>query len=206
MDELPVDGAAVSIFGSTSFGSTVYVSNDAARTVDDLQFDLGEGPRWVAASTRKAVLLPDLAAADHKRWPVFGVEVQTTEVRGLFVYPMTLGALDVGVIELHSMKAEGFTAHEEVIAARLVAQATWSLARRLLTLTTREGTELLQTSTALSRREVHLATGIVTAQTRTSVTDALLLLKGHAFAQGQSLRETAKAVVHQHLDFTSLNS
>jgi hypothetical protein len=203
LEELPVDGVAMSIFGSASAESTVYASNDDARRIDDLQFDLGEGPRWVAARTQEPVLLPDLASADHVLWPVFGAAVQETAVRGLFVYPMTLGAFDAGVIELHSLKAVGLTANEQVMAAGLVTRATWALVRKLLTLTTANDAGLLDPESVMSRREIHQATGMVLAQAGTTATNALLLLRAHAFAHNRTLRETADAVLGRELDFTA---
>jgi hypothetical protein len=202
LDELPVDGAVMSILGSASVGATLYASNDNARRIDDLQFDLGEGPRWVAARTQEPVLLPDLTSADHTLWPIFGAAVQGTGVRGLFVYPMTLGALEAGVIELHSLRAVGLTIDEQVVAAGLVARATWALVRKLLTLTPANDAGLLDPESVMSRREIHQATGMVLAQVGTTATNALLLLRAHAFTHDQTLRETAHAVLGRELDFS----
>jgi hypothetical protein len=46
---------------------------------------------------------------------------------------------------------------------------------------------------------------MVLAQTGTSATDALLLLRAHAFAQGRTVREVARDVVARTLDFTSID-
>jgi hypothetical protein len=51
------------------------------------------------------------------------------------------------------------------------------------------------------RREVHQASGMVSAQLDITVDDALLVLRGHAFATSTSLREVATDVVARRLDF-----
>jgi hypothetical protein len=52
-----------------------------------------------------------------------------------------------------------------------------------------------------SRREVHQASGMVAAQLRIDVDDALVVLRAHAFAHGRSVRDVAGDVVERRLDF-----
>jgi len=43
---------------------------------------------------------------------------------------------------------------------------------------------------------------MILAQAGVSATDALLMLRAHAFAQGRSVRDVARDVVARTLDFT----
>ncbi|MDQ7880440.1 ANTAR domain-containing protein, partial [Microbacterium sp. QXD-8] len=52
-----------------------------------------------------------------------------------------------------------------------------------------------------SRREQHQASGMVAAQLQISVDDALVVLRGHAFATGRSVREVAADVVARRMNF-----
>ncbi|MHA7208529.1 GAF domain-containing protein [Arthrobacter sp. MDT1-65] len=202
LDALPVDGASMSLFGSPSVQLVGYASNDTARRIDELQFDLGEGPRWVAADSREPVLLPDLTAADHSRWPFFGTAVQSLDVRELFVYPLSVNALFLGIVALHSREETGFPTHQAT-ASRLVAGTASVLERELPALASGIGADLLHADPKSWGREIYQATGMVLAQTRTSVSDALLLLKAHAFANDLTLSETAHAVLARHVDFST---
>ena len=57
---LPVSGASVSTFGSFLQAETVSATDARAGRVDELQFDLGEGPCWDALAQRRPILAPDL--------------------------------------------------------------------------------------------------------------------------------------------------
>ena len=56
---LPVTGAAVSTLSGPINNETVCASDDVAFRIDELQFDLGEGPCWEAFAARRPVLVPD---------------------------------------------------------------------------------------------------------------------------------------------------
>ncbi|MHA7154008.1 GAF and ANTAR domain-containing protein [Arthrobacter sp. TMN-50] len=202
LEELPVTGAAISVFGG-SLQETVCCSDDLARKLDELQFELGEGPRWEASASRLPVLIPDVTDDWHTRWPVFGNAVRATKVRAVFVFPLTLGAIDIGVVELYRIRPGGLSSASQAAASVLTDRTSWILLRRMLS---REpglvdsfgGND----GTSLSRREIHQATGMVLAQANINATDALLLLRGYAFSEGQPLKEVAQSVIDRRLDFT----
>jgi hypothetical protein len=56
---------------------------------------------------------------------------------------------------------------------------------------------------AYSRREVHQATGMVLAQMHITPAEALLVLRGHAFASGRTVLEVAADVIDRRLDFST---
>ena len=98
LTELRVTGAAVSMFGGAASETLVCASDPLAARIDELQFDLGEGPRWEAIRTRVPVLVPDVHDAHPYSWPVFSKAVQDTDAAALFVFPLIIGALDLGVV------------------------------------------------------------------------------------------------------------
>ena len=53
------------------------------------------------------------------------------------------------------------------------------------------------------RAEVHQATGMVVAQLGLPETDALALLRAHAYSHDQSVAETAHAVIDRRLAFSA---
>lgn len=206
LESLPVSGVAVSLFGASLQETTVAASDRLAARLDELQFELGEGPRWEALRTRTPVLIPWVRRADHHLWPVFAEQLLETEVKALFVFPLTLGAIDVGVIELYSTESGSLSRSEHFTALRLGDTAAWNLLRRTLMLNQPDGAEPEVEAEAegspLSRREIHQATGMALAQTGCTATEALLLLRGHAFSHGRTLLEIAGDVVARRLDLT----
>jgi hypothetical protein len=200
IDALPVTGAALSAFSGSAQETSLCASDGLAARLDELQFDLGEGPRWEAARCRSPVFLPHVRSMTHEKWPVFGKALMDSDVQALFVFPLIVGAMDIGVIELYST-APGALGETDVMTARALAdQAAWSLLRRILVPDAEQETS--GGGLSPSRREIHQATGMVLAQTGGTAADALLLLRGHAFANGQSVRETANEVLEKRLNFT----
>lgn len=203
--ELPVSGVAVSVFGGTVPETAVCASDSLAARLDELQFDLGEGPRWVAARTRVPVLEPRVREVEHPLWPVFHAALMNTTVAALYVIPLTLGALDVGIVELYSTTPAALDRSDRAKAVVLADQIAWNLLDRLLRMQETDASSSMQpgtTASPLSRREIHQATGMVLVQMNVTPTEALLLLRGHAFAHGKSVRATAGDVVARRLLFS----
>ncbi len=200
IEALPVAGAALSAFSGSQQETTLHASDALATRLDELQFDLGEGPRWEAARTRLPVLLPYVRSMTHEKWPVFGKALAGTDAQALFVFPLVVGALDIGVVELHRTVPGGLSDPELVTARALADAAAWSLLRRVLVPESEQGAP--QVDLAPSRREIHQATGMVLAQTGGTAADALLLLRAHAFANSRTVREVAADVLERRLDFT----
>ena len=202
IDALPVTGAALSAFSGSLQETTLGTTDDLAARLDELQFDLGEGPRWEAARSRTQVLLPYVRSMTHEKWPVFGKALLDTEAEALFVFPLIVGAMDIGVAELYS-STPGTLSEADLVTARALADgAAWSLLRRILVPESERDSHGQGLSP--SRREIHQATGMVLAQTGGTAADALLLLRGYGFANGQTVYETANDVLEWRLDFTPL--
>ncbi|WP_241990910.1 GAF and ANTAR domain-containing protein [Cryobacterium gelidum] len=207
LDELPVTGAAVSVFGGAVTETVVCATDELAARLDELQFDLGEGPRWQAARTRLPVLEAHVREVAHPLWPIFHTALMDTEVAALYVFPLTLGAIDVGMVELYST-TPGVLDHTDRAQALVLAnQAAWKLLDRLLrvqesAVNGSAETETTASASPLSRREIHQATGMVLVQMNVTPTEALLLLRAHAFSHGKSVRAIAGDVVARRLQFT----
>lgn len=202
LTQLQVTGAAVSMFGGAAPETLVCASDPLAARIDELQFDLGEGPRWEALRTRLPVLVPDVYDTHPYSWPVFSKAVLDTEVGALFVFPLTIGALDLGVVELYRTKPGSLSHTDHAAAGVLARQAAWELLRRVLSVNSAD-TDPAVDAALMSRREIHQATGMVLVQAGVSAANALLLLRAHAFANSMTLRDTADTVLLRRLSFSS---
>ncbi|MFF2243864.1 GAF domain-containing protein [Arthrobacter sp. NPDC058130] len=204
LEQLPISGAAVSMFGGAASESLVCASDAVAARLDELQFDLGEGPRWDALRRRLPVLVPDVRFPQPYSWPVFSKALLETEVAAIFVFPLTLGALDLGVVELHHTERGGLSYADSTTAGVLASQTAWHLLRRVLAVRSPD-TDPAVEAPLMSRREIHQATGMVLAQAETTAAEALLLLRAHAFANSMTLRQAADEVLQGRLSFVPGN-
>ncbi|MDJ0336856.1 GAF and ANTAR domain-containing protein [Cryobacterium sp. PH31-O1] len=198
----------MSVFGGAVPETVVCATDSLAARLDELQFDLGEGPRWEAARTRLPVLEPRIREAAHPLWPIFSSALMDTAVEALYVFPLTLGALDVGIVELYSRTPGVLDRTDRAKALVLANETAWNLLDRLLRVqeSTGNGDAVAAPRTSpLSRREIHQATGMVLVQMNVTPTDALLVLRAHAFSQGKTVRTIAGEVVARSLQFSPEN-
>ncbi|PRY70554.1 ANTAR domain-containing protein [Glaciihabitans tibetensis] len=202
---IPVTGASVSVLSAPVGQSTVCASNETAARLDELQFDLGEGPCWTALASKEPVLAPVLAD-QRSKWPMFADAVlgdtRGREVAGMFVFPLVVGTLEIGAVDLYSTEHLMLSQGQIADASALAGVAAWQVLRRILGEEAAGATAEAATGRA-SRREVHQATGMVLAQLGVSADDAALLLRAHAFATGRSVRDVATDVVERRLDFSA---
>jgi hypothetical protein len=203
VEALPVTGAAVALFGGSVPETSICASDAMAARLDEIQFDLGEGPRWESVRSRLPVHEPYVQRSAHARWPIFGNVVQQTGVAALFVYPLSVAALDVGVVELYRLTPGPLSAADDAIALTLASETAWTLLDRLLNIREAARASEPRDSAPLSRREIHQATGMVLVQLDADATEALLVMRAHAFAHDRSLREVASDIVERRLTFAS---
>lgn len=179
----------------------VGATNGAAAAMEELQFTLGEGPCLDASRQGQPVFQPDLARTAPKRWPGFGPAVLEIGIAAIFAFPLQVGGIRLGVLDLYR-DHPGVLLDNEISSALIHADAAVLL---LLHLQERmsPGAQLhpdLADSFG-GRREIHQATGMVSVQTGTSLTEALLLLRAHAFANERPIVEVARDVVGRRLRF-----
>jgi hypothetical protein len=201
----PIDGASISVLAGPATGLTVSASDVVANRLDELQFDLGEGPCWSALAHRLPVLMD--ARADVTDWPAFRQAVASDaiadRVGAMFAFPLTIGTLDIGAIDLYSGDSRPLSPDLVEEASSLADIAAWRVLRTILQ-DPAQGYDA--ESIGYSRREVHQATGMIIVQLGVSPEDAELLLRAHAFAGERTVREVAKDVVARRLDFATRGS
>ncbi|KQR38421.1 GAF and ANTAR domain-containing protein [Microbacterium sp. Leaf159] len=198
---LPVTGASVSTLGGFLGSQTISATDKAAAWLDELQFDLGEGPCWDAMRLDRPVMEPQmLGRRGTERWPAFGRAVQSGPIASIFAFPLAVGSLRFGAIDLYSDLPVTLDRVQTTRAAALAAV----VARRVLR--DRIGELEVPDESALSpfsRRKVHQATGIVLAQLNIDADEARLLLHSHAFATESSVMEVADGVLAGQIVFSN---
>lgn len=195
---LPVSGASVSTFGSFLDAETISATDARASRVDELQFDLGEGPCWDALVNRRPVLEPDLASRSGASWPAFLAAIREEEIGALFAFPLLFGPLEIGALDLYSVAPVALTPEQQ---RQTVALA--DIVSRILLRNAVRG-DPLAAETTFSRRLIHQATGMVLAQLGTSAEDAHLILQARAFADNRPMQDIAKDVIERRIRFVAL--
>jgi hypothetical protein len=198
---LKISGVSVSTLGDLVAPETMCASDKNAAHLDELQFDLGEGPCWDAVSSQRPVIEADVRDAPIGVWPAFIDAIQRTPVRAMFAFPLTLGPLRIGAVDLYR-QAPGDLAHGEYAKAVGLAEAAARLLLRRILLSLNEPEE---DTPPFSRQQFHQATGAVIAQLGVSADDAALIIRAHAFSTGRSVQAIAEDILAFRLDFSVEN-
>ena len=200
---LSVSGAGIAMVTPAGHRGVVCATDAGSAKIEELQLTLGEGPCVDAATSGAPVLLPDLDDADDvevERWPAFMEEAASAGVRAVFAFPLRVGAISVGVIDLYRNRPGGLT--EENLRAALLAADAAALALLYLDVDGADAFADDPASRASFQLQVHQATGMVMAQAGVSIEQAFLLLRARAFAEGRPLSEVAIDVVARRIRFS----
>lgn len=195
---LPISGAGVALM--TSGGPTGVVlgaTDERAKQLEELQFSLGEGPCVDASRTGRPVLQPDLVATAVANWPGFGAAALAAGVRAIFAFPLRVGAIRIGILDLYR-DTSGYLSQDEFADALTFADAAVVV---LLRLQDNAGDAAALTRPIDSRAEIHQATGMISIQLDTTLVEALLRLRAHAYATGRTVSDVAADVVGRRMRF-----
>lgn len=200
--ELPVDGVAITLMTDADHQEPICASDQVASEIEELQFSLGEGPCLEAFGSGRPVLIPDLADTVDHRWPMFSTQIRRTMARALYVLPVQLGAIRLGVLDLYSRTPGPLQPKQLVRALRAADAALWTLLAAPAEETPQIGGVFqLVSASPPHRAKVHQATGMVVAQADVSAAMALAMLRAHAFAHDRPIDEVARDVVARRLRF-----
>ena len=200
---LDVDAAAISlVFGGVNDG-TLGSSSAAARTYDELQFVLGQGPCLDSVAQRAPVLVPDLAATPEGRWPAYTAAMLDLRIRGVFAIPVLVAGECVGAFDLFRVRPGGLDTDElagAMIAAEMAAIPLLDLLDTDLHAAAADPHSTAWAELhALTRAEFSQATGMLVAQLGVKPADASIRLRAHAYATGRSVPEVARDILDRRL-------
>ena len=201
LSALPVSGVGVALMTADGPSGVVLAATDGrARQLEELQFALAEGPCVEASYSGHPVLQPDLAAAGSARWPRFGAAALEAGVHAIFAFPLRVGAIRVGVLDLYRDTPGSLSALDLTDALAFADAAT------AVVLHLQDHDEHGDVDTALagpidSQAQVHQATGMITIQLGISLAEALLQLRAHAYATERTVSAVAADVVNRRVYF-----
>jgi hypothetical protein len=198
-----VVAAAISlVYDGTNIG-TLGASSAAARTYDELQFTLGEGPCLDSVTHRAPVVVTDLADPSQVRWPLYGPALLAHRIHAVTAMPIVVAGEYVGALDLFRTRP-GRLDDEEWAAALMAAELAQLPLLDVLdddlqsAATDPDSTAWTHLHT-LARAEVGQASGMLIAQLNIGPADALMRLRAHAYATGVSATETARDIIDRRL-------
>lgn len=198
LDVFPVTGASVSTIGEVLGTETLAASNGQAARLDELQFDLGEGPCWDAMRSAQAVLAPDIRESGRTRWPALSKSLEAEDISSVFAFPLAVGPLRFGAIDMYTAAPFRLNGTQTQQASAMATVVGRHVLRRALA-SIGEGFDV---GNAFSRRLIHQASGMVLAQLDVSADDARLVIQGQAFSAGRSMMDVAQDILDGRLRFT----
>jgi hypothetical protein len=194
-------GAGLMLMSGDASRGSVATTDRVSTLIEDLQFALGEGPCVDAFRSDRPVLEPDLANPAVTRWVAFTPPAVEAGARAVFGFPLQVGAVRLGAMNLYSDRPQELTDDQHadaLVMADVAAQA-------LLIMQAHASPGALAAELEVGSNfqyVVHQASGMVAAQLDVNVAQALIRLRGYAFGHGQPLREVAEDVVARRLRFT----
>ena len=196
---LGVDGAVVALDTGDGWPEIRHATGELAWSLTELQATVGEGPYTDARTLGAPVLVGDLdAETSQRRWPLFAPLAVEAGAHALFTLPLRVGAIRVGALALHRVRA-GDLASTGVGDALVLAD----LALGLL-LDEQAGLPAGAMATdgpTLLTPQVHQATGMIAARFHLSMADAFARLRAKAFAERRPLAALATDVVYHRVRF-----
>jgi hypothetical protein len=195
-----LSGAGIMLMSGDVPKGSLCTTDAVSEIIEQLQYELGEGPCVDAYERAEPVLEPDLADPSTPRWPAFAGPAIDAGVRAIFGFPLHVGAVRLGALNLYSDRPGGLTDDQHadaLVMADVVAEAVLLLQANAppgrLAAELEKGADF--------HYVVHQASGMVAAQLDVSVGQALIRLRAYAFGNDRTLADVARDVVARELRF-----
>ncbi len=171
---------------------TVACSDELASQVNEVQYQLGDGPCLHAMRQGLLVRIDD--TADAAAWPEFESEATARGIRSCLALPLIADGKPVGALNIYARAADAFGATETRRAERFAENASGALALALRLASYAALTDQLRSSLA-SRTVIDQALGVIMAQERCTQGRAFALLRHASQNRNVKLRDLAAAIV-----------
>lgn len=173
-------------------------SDDLAEQMDEIQFALGDGPTFSTQGGYDPILVEDLAHHDAARqWPLFCDSARSRGIIGAFCFPLRIGAANLGVMTAYRTSAAPLTAAQFsdglVLSSFAAAETVRSMAGD-----PERGLEA-QDPIVYDQSIVQFAAGMIAERLDTSIVDALVRIRAHAFASEMTVTEVSRLIASGRL-------
>lgn len=194
-EELPVDAVTLSVLTHTPDRQMLHATNSAAVRLEELQFELEEGPCLTASETGRPVFVEDLRAK-LTEWPLFGslAREQLPTVAAVYAFPLVDGGTSLGAVDM-LRSVPGPPDEETRSAAQQAVRAA------ALVLLTGKPVPVWRPGSLVGRhwQRTHQAAGVLAQSLGITVDEALARLRARALGSGRALPQVTEDVLALYL-------
>lgn len=195
-----VSGAGIMLMSDAVPWGSLNTVDPVTTRIEELQLGLLEGPGIDAHNRGVPVFEPDLDEPAIPRWPAFSAPAVQAGVRAVFGFPLRVGGVRLGALNLHSTRP-GPLKDEQHLDALILA----NVVSRAILLVQAEAPSAqlaaeLQTASDY-QSVVNQASGMAAVQLDVSVGAALIRMRVYSFATCRPFAEVAQDVVDRKLRF-----
>jgi GAF domain-containing protein len=172
--------------------ATVACSDPLAARVDEMQYELDDGPSLHAMRDGRVVRIED--TAEKARWPEFEAQAASHGIRSCLALPLNADGRPVGALNLYAREVSAFGAAEARLAENFAENASGALSLAIRLASHAALIEQLRSSLA-SRGVIDQALGIIMARDHCTQDRAFAILRSASQNSNVKLRDIASAVV-----------
>jgi len=172
--------------------ATVACSDPLTARVDEMQYELGDGPCLHAMRDGRMVRIEDTAEKSH--WPEFEAQAASHGIRSCLALPLNADGKLIGALNLYAREASAFGAAEARLAEDFAENASGALSLAIRLASRAALIEQLRSSLA-SRGVIDQALGIIMAREHCTQDRAFAILRSASQNGNVKLRDIAGAVV-----------
>jgi GAF domain-containing protein len=183
---------SVTIVGDDGGYQTVAASSSEAVGLDELQYELREGPCIDALEHARENLLLDLRSEGS--FPRFRARAREAGFGSILAVPLLAGGIPVGALNVFAAETDGFGEQDVLLARRIAAPAAATLANAKAYRRVARLSEQLHQALE-SRAVIEQAKGVLVAQRRCTPEEAFDLLRSTSQRSNRKLRVVAASVV-----------
>ena len=194
-DLIGVAGAGITLMAGNHSGP-ISVSPGPFATLEDAQYTSGEGPCQDAYRSGMPVHVARLDRAVARRWPYFVQTAHRSGIAAVFAYPLASADVQLGVLTLYQASEGDLTPAQRgdsVSMAEVVTDTVLSLQAVAAPGHLGEGLDVDY------RAEIHQASGFLAVQLQIHPDEALVRLRGYAFATDEPLASIAARILSGEL-------
>lgn len=197
VEVLGVTGAGITMMAGSQAGP-ICVSGPDVAALEDVQYTIGLGPCRDAFDTGLSVHAPRFDTATSTRWPAFVALARESGIGAVFAYPLSAAGAKVGVLTLYQQLEGALSAAQQDDSVALVEVLTETVLS--LQDDAPPGTLAPVLDDAVQyRAQIYQAAGMVAIQLAVPADEALVRIRAHAFANDQTVAETAALIVARRL-------
>lgn len=171
---------------------TVACSDQVAARVDEVQYELDDGPCLHAMRDGHMVRIKD--TAEKAYWPEFEAQAASHGIRSCLALPLNADGKPVGALNLYARQASAFGRAEERRAENFAENASGALTLAIRLASHAALIEQLRSSLA-SRTVIDQALGIIMAREHCTQARAFAILRSASQNSNVKLRDIASGVV-----------